>query len=48
MKDCIVLVGKKGLYDNAALALVKAFEGSDKDVVLLGGSGICRGSGMKG
>lgn len=48
MKDCIVLVGKRGLYDNAALALVKAFEGSDKDVVFLDESDICWGSGIKG
>ena len=48
MNDCIVLIGKKGLFDNAALAVQRRFAGTLTDVVFVDEGELCSGSGIKG
>ena len=48
MNDCIVLIGKKGLFDNAALAVQRRFAGTLTDVVFIDEGELCSGSGIKG
>lgn len=48
MNDCIVLIGKKGLFDNAAAAVQRRFEGTLTDVVFVDESELGLGSGIKG
>ena len=48
MNDCIVVMGKKGLYDNVADSIAQCFSGTFTDVVFVDESEICSGSGIKG
>ena len=48
MNDCIVVMGKSGLYDNAAGVIAHAFEGTLTDVVFVDEGEISAGSGIKG
>lgn len=48
MNDCIVLIGKKGLYDNAAEYIARCFDGTLTDAVFIDESSLACGTGIKG